>query len=191
VNVDIANLEPGTFGVSHGSGIAAEAIRTGTQSWAGHAFLYLGDNVLVEGWPPVARLNPADTYGDALWSYRMWDWCRANQGWNDEQIKARQARVVGRGHAQVGQHYDFQAYLAFLLEFEHLRNETQMDRFFDNDTHRVCSALVDDAEVFGGVPMIYEASDGPGLTNNPNQHIVPNLVSPGMLLGISQRLGWL
>ena len=58
--------------------------------------------------------------------------------------------------------------------------------------YRVCSALVDDAETFGGVPMDFVPEDGPGLTSNPNSKVAmpANLVAPGMLLGMAQRLSW-
>jgi hypothetical protein len=57
----------------------------------------------------------------------------------------------------------------------------------------VCSALVDDAEAFGGVPMTFVSEDGPGMEGRPGRVPAPvmaNLVAPGMLLGLLQRLEW-
>ena len=90
MNIDISKLLPGTFGVSHGGGVAGELIRHATESWAGHAFLYLGNGQLVEGTPPVARVAPADSHADAIWAYRMWDQLKGN----------RPGALVGRGNRQ-------------------------------------------------------------------------------------------
>jgi hypothetical protein len=191
MNVTIDALAPGTFGVSHGGGAAGMLIRDATGSWAGHAFLYLGGGVLVEGQPPVARLVPATSYSDAIWAYRMWDQLKAADAWTDEAIASAQALVVQRGHALVGCSYDFAAYVGFAAEVLHLRKGSQLDPVFAHDSYRVCSALVDDAECFGGVPMTFTAEDGPGLDGGKGQvQMPPNLVAPGMLLGLAQRLNW-
>jgi hypothetical protein len=191
-NVPVSTLQPGVFGVSHGGGIAGELIRHATGSWAGHAMLYLGNGQLIEGAPPVARLLPAGTYDDAIWAYRMWDQLESVNHWTGEQVKAAQDKVVARGHALAGCAYDWPAYAGFALEVLKLRDQAQLDPAFSGDSWRVCSALVADAETFGGVPLNFVAEDGPGLAKNPDAKVAmpPNLVAPGMLLGIAQRLNW-
>lgn len=192
MNVDVSKLTPGIFGVSHGSGVSGMIIRDATGSWAGHAFMYLGNGQIVQGMPPVANMVPATTYDDAIWAWHMWDQLQQVNGWTPEQVLAAQAKVTGRGHALVGTTYDFAAYAGFAAEVLHLRNEQQLAPFFQHDDYRVCSALVDDAETFGGVPMDFVPEDGPGLTSNPNSKVAmpANLVAPGMLLGMAQRLSW-
>jgi hypothetical protein len=56
----------------------------------------------------------------------------------------------------------------------------------------VCSALVGDARTFARVPLDFTCEDGPGLVTNPDVKVAmpPNLVAPGRLLGLAQRLGW-
>ncbi len=193
MNVDVRRLTPGVFGVSHGSGYGGELIRHATGSWAGHAFLYLGGGQMVEGAPPEARIVPADKYGDAIWAWRQWDQLKA-ASWTDQEIRAAQDKVVGRGHALVGCAYDWPAYVGFALEVLGLRSEQQLSPFFTHDAYRVCSALVDDAETFGDVPMTFTAEDGPGLARDPSVKVaapyMANLVSPGMLLGLAQRSEW-
>jgi hypothetical protein len=195
VNVDVRRLTPGVFGVSHGSGLGGEIIRHATGSWAGHAFLYLGGGQMVEGAPPEARIVHADKYGDAIWAWRMWDQLKAGSPafWTDQEIRATQDKVVGRGHALVGCGYDWPAYAGFSLEILNLRNEQQLSPFFTHDGYRVCSALVDDAEVFGGVPMNFVPADGPGHVLSPEIPVAmpANLVAPGMLLGLMQRSEWI
>lgn len=191
-NVPVSKLEPGTFGVSHGGGTAGELIRHATGSWAGHAFLYLGNGVIVQGQPPQAALAPADSHGDAIWAWRMWDWMRAQPGHSVAGVQAAQEKVVARGHRLVGCSYDFEAYAAFALMVLKLRNADQLAPLFKRDAWRVCSALVADAEGYGGVPLEFVPSDGPGLVKHPDTKVQmpPNLVAPGMLLGIMQRLEW-
>lgn len=192
MNTDISSLSPGVFGVSHGGGLGGEIIRHATGSWAGHAFLYLGNGQLVEGQPPAARILPADTYDDAIWAYRMWDQLERQGGWTDVAVREAQARIVARGHALVGCSYDWPAYVGFALEVLKLRDQAELDPAFAHDTWRVCSALVADALAFGGVPLRFVPEDGPGLAKNPDAKAAmpPNLVAPGMLLGLAQRLDW-
>ena len=192
MNVDISALKPGTFGVSHGGGVPGIIIRTATQSEAGHAFLYLGQDVLVQGQPKVAAVAPADSHSDAIWAHRMWDQLQAELGWSNTQVAIAQANVVKRGRELIGTPYDFGAYLGFELEVLHLRNEQQLSPDYQHDNYRVCSALVADALRAGGVPLDFVPSDGPGLVKAPSTHIVlpDNLVAPGMLLGLAERKDW-
>lgn len=191
-NVPAAKLEPGTYGLSHGGGTAGELIRTATQSSVGHAFLYLGDGLIVQGQPPQSATAPADSHTDAIWAHRMWDQLRDGQGWTYDQAAEAQAKVVARGRQLIGVAYDFEAYGAFTLMVLHIRNVNQLAALFHRNAWRVCSALVYDAVTFGGVPMEFVPSDGPGLTSDPDKKadMPPNLVTPGMLLGIAQRLDW-
>jgi hypothetical protein len=199
MNVDIAQLTPGVFGVSHGGGIPGALIRSATGSWAGHAFLYLGNGVLVEGCPPKARQIPADSYPDAIWAHRMWTQLAApvkdgGAGWTADEVTFAQGAVIMRGKALIGEPYDFAAYAGFAAEVLHLRTEQQLSGDFKHDDWRVCSALVDDAETTGGVPMTYVPEDGPGLfyAHGTQAPMVPaNLVAPGMLLGLAQRMEWI
>jgi len=190
VNVGLDKLTPGVFGVSHGGGLAGELIRHATGSSAGHAFLYLGNRQIVQGQPPAAALAPAASHGDAIWAWRMWDQLRAAAGWTPEQVTAAQKKVVARGHALIGCRYDFEAYAGFSLEVLKLASGTQLDPVFSHDSYRVCSALVADAEAFGGVPLDFVPADGPGVTAG-GQMIAANLVAPGMLLGLAERSEWL
>lgn len=193
MNTPVSTLQPGVFGVSHGGGMAGEIIRHATGSWAGHAFLYLGSGQLVEGAPPEARIRPAGTYDDAIWAHRMWHRLGETGGWTDVAVREAQAKVAARGHALVGCAYDWPAYVAFTLEVLKLRSRQQLDPVFAHDGYRVCSALVADAETFGGVALDFVPEDGPGLESNPDAKVVmpPNLVAPGMLLGLAQRLDWI
>jgi hypothetical protein len=190
-NVGIAQLTPGVFGVSHGTGLAGMIIRDATGSWAGHAFMYLGDGKIISGRPERAVILPADTFSDAIWAWRMWDQLKAS-GWTDAQVAHGQQLVVARGQAEDGVRYDWAAYPAFAAEVLHLRTSQEIAPWFSADRARVCSAVVDDAETTGGVPMNFVPEDGPGLIARPGKSIVlpPNLVAPGMLLGLAQRLEW-
>ena len=192
MNVTIDQLRPGTFGVSHGGGIPGAIIRSATGSWAGHAFLYLGNGQIVSGQPPKAAQEPASTYTDAIWAWRMWDQLQAS-GWSADKVAAAQALVGQRGRAEIGTPYDFAAYAGFAAEVLHLRTAAQLAPDFQVDHWRVCSAIVADALDAGGVPLNFTAEDGPSVIGRQDTKVVmpPNLVAPGMLLGIGQRLEWM
>lgn len=53
--------------------MAGEIIRHATGSWAGHAFLYVGNGLIVQGQPPEAGTAVAASHDDAIWAWRMWD----------------------------------------------------------------------------------------------------------------------
>jgi uncharacterized protein YycO len=130
---------PGDYGVSHGSGITGELIRHATESWAGHAFVYVGDGQIVEGWPPQARVSSAHSHPDAVWNVR--------EDLTDDQRTA----IVARAHALIGIPYDYPAYVGFALEVLGLRTGKQLDPVFKQDHWRVCSALVADCYAFAGI----------------------------------------
>lgn len=155
---------PGNYGVSHGSGMAGELIRHATESWAGHAFVYVGDGMIVEAAPPVTRLAPAASHNDAIWNLK--------ELLTDEQRKA----IVARAHALVGTPYDYPAYIGFALEVLKLRDGKQLAQYFKQDRWRVCSADVADEYGFAKIDLLA------GLD-------YPNLISPANLLNRIIRQG--
>jgi len=159
-----AGLQPGNYFVSHGSGLAGELIRRATESWAGHAGVYAGQGMIIEGAPPATRLAPAASHPDAIWN--------TGEQLTDEQRQA----IVARAHALVGTPYDYAAYIGFALEITGLRTGQQLEAVFRHDTWRVCSADVADAYGFAGIDLTA------GLK-------VPNLVSPADLYDRIARQG--
>ncbi|MGH7744047.1 MAG: hypothetical protein ACREQ5_04405 [Candidatus Dormibacteria bacterium] len=146
---------PGDYGVSHGSGLIGELIRHATESWAGHAFIYLGDGHIIEGTAPVAAVATSASHPDAVWS-------------NEDLTDAQRVLITDRAHALVGTAYDWPAYVGFSLEFLKLRSGAQLDGVFKQDRWRVCSALVADCYRYVGIDVL------PGVAD-------PNLVSPADL----------
>lgn len=151
-----AGLQPGNYGVSHGGGIVGELIRHATESWAGHAFVYIGNGMIIEAAPPVTRISPAAAHPDAVWNLR------------EPLTDAQRAAIVTRAHALLGCPYDYPAYIGFALEVLKLRTSQQLAPEFAHDKWRVCSADVADEYGFGGIDLTA------GLK-------VPNLVSPADL----------
>jgi hypothetical protein len=151
-----AGLKPGNYFVSHGSGIVGELIRHATESWAGHAGVYVGDGMIIEAAPPATRLAPAASHNDAVWNL-------------DEKLSEDQrTAIVARAHALVGVPYDYSAYIGFALEVLGLKTGKQLEPYFKRDTWRVCSADVADEYGFAGIDLTA------GLA-------IPNLVSPADL----------
>lgn len=165
-------VQPGNYGVSHGSGMVGELIRSATQSWAGHAFVYVGGGMIIEAAPPVTRIVNAAAHPDAVWN-------------NEEPLTdAERKLIVGRAHALLGTPYDYPAYIGFALEATHIRNGTQLDPFFQHDSWRVCSADVVDEYHFGGIDITASLKKMIGST------FIPNLVSPANLYDRIAQRAW-
>jgi hypothetical protein len=171
-NAEISQLKVGIYGLTHGGGITGELIRHATESWAGHAFIYVGNGMIVEGVAPRAQMVPASKYDDTIWAYQM-------PITPEEQVKAGD-----RAHALIGDPYDYPAYIGFALEVLKLKSGTQLDPVFKGDTWRVCSALVYDCLSYAGVTFdwsdLYDTDKWPA----------DNLVSPAMLLAYATYKGW-
>jgi len=150
---------PGSYGVSHGAGITGELIRHATESWAGHAFVYIGNNQIIEGAPPVARIASAASHTDAVWNVRY--------PLTDDQ----RDKICDRAHALVGCPYDYPAYIGFALEVLKIRSGQELDPVFKEDHWRVCSALVADCYEFAGLELVKDLP-------------YPNLISPADLYNL-------
>jgi uncharacterized protein YycO len=86
---------PGCYGVSHGSGLVGELIRHATESWTGHAFVYIGNGEIIEAAPPVAKVSSVASHTDAVWN--------AHYPLTDDQ----RDKICARAHALVGCPYDY------------------------------------------------------------------------------------
>jgi hypothetical protein len=156
---------PGNYGVSHGGGMVGELIRHATESWAGHAFIFVGGGMIIEAAPPATRLAPAASHPDAIWNL------------HEPLTNAQRDKIVARAHALLGTTYDYPSYIAFALEVLGIRTGKQLDPVFRRDHWRVCSADVADCYAFAGIDL------KTGLQN-------PNLVSPADLYNrIAQQAG--
>ena len=159
-----AGLMPGMYGVSHGSGMAGELIRHATESWAGHAFLYAGNRMIIEAVPPATRISPVEAHPDAVWNLNEPDF-----------TPEIGTKIVSRGHALLGTTYDYPAYIGFSLMCLHLRSGTQLSPAFVHDHWRVCSADVADEYKFGGIDVTK------GMEAEYGKMLAVNLVPPSLL----------
>jgi hypothetical protein len=130
---------PGCYGVSRGSRITGELIRHATGSWAGHAFVYIGDGQIVEAAPPVVRVARAASHPDAVW----------NAGYPLTGI--HRMRICARARALAGCPYDYPAYVGFALKVLNLRDGAELDPVFKADHWRVSLALVEDCYAYAGI----------------------------------------
>lgn len=153
VSRDGSIVAPGCYGVSRGVGLVGELVRHATDSPVGHAFVHIGNGLIVEGHTLVARVVPADSHPDAIWNIR--------EPLTDEQRLA----IVAKAQALVGTPYDYSAYIGFALEMLKLRSEAQLDALFTRDSWRVCSALVADCYAYAGIDI------------DPGERVA-NLISP-------------
>lgn len=144
-------LLPGTFGLSHGSGLAGRVIRRVEQeldkldnypddaSWAGHAFVYVGHGSIVEATWPRVRIAKVSSHSDAKWAIR--------EPLTDEQRQL----IVKRAFALVGDRYDVLAYAVFAAELVHAGIARDIAPLAAHDAWRVCSAVVADTRLAAGI----------------------------------------
>jgi hypothetical protein len=132
---------PGCYGVSHGGGITGELIKHATESWAGHAFVYIGNGQIVEAAPPVVRVVPAASHPDAVWNVRY------------PLTGAQRDRICARALALAGRPYDYPAYTGFALKVLKIGDGAELDPVFKADHWRVCSALVADCYAYAGIRL--------------------------------------
>jgi len=176
--------KPGDYGCSHGSGMVGELIRHATDSWAGHAFVYIGNHMIIEAAPPATRISPVSSHPDAVY--------------NTDEPKTDQQRglIIARAHALLGTPYDYPAYIAFAMMCLKLRTEQQVDPLFVHDHWRVCSADVADEYAHAGIDVragmdghpLARLVAGAVLAGQAPASLVPNLIAPALLYDrIAQR----
>ena len=84
---------PGTWGVCPGFGPIAAIIRRATNSWAGHAVIYVGGGQIVEATWPRVRISDAPT-SNVMWASK-------------QPLTAKQRNsVVVRADSLIGDGYD-------------------------------------------------------------------------------------
>jgi hypothetical protein len=168
----LAHPLPGNYGVSHGSGVVGELIRSATQSWAGHAFVYVGNGMIIEAAPPATRIAPAASHPDAVWN--------TGEPLTGEQRSA----IVARAHALLGTPYDYRAYIAFAMMCLHIRTGTELSPLFTRDADRVCSADVADEYKFAGIDVTAS------MVSQYGHLLAVNLVPPSLLYDRIAQSAW-
>ena len=133
---------PGCYGVSHGGGITGKLIRHTARSWAGHAFVYIGNGQIVEAVPPAVRVAPAASHPDAVWNVRH------------PLSDAQRDRICARARAMAGRPYDYPAYVGFALKVLKVSDEAELDPVFKADHWRVSSELVADCYAHAGIRLL-------------------------------------
>jgi hypothetical protein len=132
---------PGCYGVSRGGGITGELIRHATESWAGHAFVYIGDGQIIEAVPSAVRVAPAASHPEAVWNARY------------PLTDAQRMRICARARALVGCSYDYPSYVGFALKVLKVRDGAELDPVFKADHWLVSSALVADCYAYAGIRL--------------------------------------
>ena len=165
---------PGDFGLltthqAHTSLLdrfAEWAICFGTASKAFHAFIYTGNDQIIEAVRHV-QVSPVSTYDNITWSS---GWLPAHLVPSDAQRQA----IVAAARSYVGEGYNIVDILAIALAQKHLGGEVDSDdwiaRRLNDDGRLICSQLVSAAYTKAGIALC------PGK--------LAGLVSPGNLLDL-------
>ena len=100
---------PGDFGVVKTNGIIGRLIRIGTVSRWNHAFIYIGDGVIVEANPTGVALSPAKKYPQIAWNH------------HDSIPDSKREKIVDLALSEVGKPYAFIDIAILLLRILGLR----------------------------------------------------------------------
>ncbi|HJQ00105.1 MAG TPA: hypothetical protein VJ851_00765 [Jatrophihabitans sp.] len=130
----------GDYGVVRTGGLWAWLIRFGTRSKVNHAFVYVGDGMIVEAQPGGAVQSPG-------WRYsRITAWSNLNL------TDAERADIVRWAKAQIGVPYGWPDIAALGLACEGIRSGWVAKRI-EREDRLICSQLVDKAYVLAGVHL--------------------------------------
>jgi hypothetical protein len=86
---------PGDFGVVKTYGLIGRLIRLGTSSRWNHAFIYVGDGLIVEANPTGVAISPANKYTNIAWNH------------HEELTTAQRNIIVEAARKEVGKPYAF------------------------------------------------------------------------------------
>ena len=121
---------PGTWGVSHSRGFLGDAIHVVEEhnsksdrfpdgdieaAWAGHVFVAVGDNLLIEAEWPKVKLSPINAHADAIWA--------TGQPLTGEQRAAGLSAIM----PLVGTWYNALAYGYFLAKLVEVQTDSRFD----------------------------------------------------------------
>lgn len=146
---------PGDFGVTSIKGSVGFLISLG--EWANgsrfshwdHAFVYVGEGLLVEAEPEGARLAGLDQYAG-----RPIAWSTGKVGLTDEQ----RVSVVAAARSFIGVPYGIRDYIALFLWHFHLRLPWAR-RVMASRTSMICSELCDFAYQAAGVQLFADGRE--------------------------------
>lgn len=166
INLDNVPLpsQPGTWGVCSGSGTVADIIRRATESWAGHAVMYIGQGQIVQArWPKVVQ-SAAPT-SNVMWAT------------GQPLTISQRMDIVSAAQHLIGSGYDIWAYPALAAAVFYASVTNNVSHLFGNDKWWDCSGLVAECDQSAGVPM-FPAT------------VSPHLITPSMLMTLGTEKGW-
>lgn len=136
-------LLPGDYGVVRTSGFIGAAIRFFTRSEWNHAFIYIGDEQIVEAQPKGAVISPLKDYDEGnllAFNYR------------EKMTYTNGLRVAEQAKKLVGIGYNFiDIFVIFLKQFGF--NHKWINKRVSNDGRLICSQLVDLAYQNAGIHL--------------------------------------
>ena len=153
----------GDLGIVTTRGFLARAIQFGTLSRWNHAFIYVGNGLIIEATPKGIILNPLSDYDhiDIVWN--------KHQPWNDEE--ASRNFIVSEAHRLLNLPYNWTNIVRIVfrvLGLKVLANTKLMERLAQKDGY-ICSEMV--AELYAKSGNSLLAKD-------------PAVTSPGDLIGV-------
>lgn len=141
--------KPGDFGVVKTSGFIGRLIRIGTASRWNHAFIYVGDNQIVEANPTGVEISPVSRYSKIAW----------NQ--HDELSDEARTIIIQMAREEVGKPYAFVDIAALVLRILGLRfvSNNWLWRKLASKNSWFCSELVSGCYRKAGIALVNKKDD--------------------------------
>jgi hypothetical protein len=155
----------GVWGVCPGDGMIAAVIRHATESWAGHAVMYVGGGQIVEATWPKVEISMAPTQ-NIIWATGQ----PLNAG--EQLLASNKARSL------VGTQYDIWVYPFLAAAVFDAALTKDVSHLFNNDRWWDCSGLIEECDVVANAPMF------PGSSGSAH------FVTPAMLMTLGAQEGW-
>lgn len=150
-------MKPGDFGLTSLPGIVGQGIRAGQAligDWSvyTHAFIFLGDDYILEAMPGGARIATIDEYKDSKYlTFSRFDLT----GRQREEIVYQALRLEGTP-------YSFADYLSLAATHYKIRPKSIRD-FVQDSGHMICSQLVTEVYLRSGL-QIFPGTDSLDVT---------------------------
>lgn len=136
-------LHPGQYGVTHGHSFLSTGIEVVTRSWASHAFLYVGDGLIVEAQADGAVLSDVHKYdGNVVWCPQ----------WAAVEVDGE--KIAEAGRALIGTPYSYLGVAAIgVAKITGRHTPAWAQRRLNDKGDLFCSQLVDEAYQRAGVHL--------------------------------------
>ena len=143
----------GDYGCVSTSSFIGFLIQLGTMTKYNHAFIYVGNNQIIEAMPGGVRLSPVSKYENIAWNR------------HEEIADAQRDLIVKEALTHLGNKYSFIDYLAIIMRMTGFMAPYWLTNRLAKSSNTICSELV--ARVYRKIGLTIEG-------DKPDYYITPS-----------------